>query len=197
MIQMTWTGAPTIYYGDEAGVCGFTDPDNRRTYPWGHEDKELIRFHQEIIKLHKSRPELRTGSLKPIIGEFNVIAFGRFTDSSRTLTVVNNNDHEVTRKLEVWALGVPKEATMTRVMLTDENGFTTEQVEYKVQGGRMEITLGKTSAAIFFQEDEEQINYVDKKREGEISSSTIYEHENPGVSSAPKSIFEKLQSKLK
>ena len=34
-IQMTWVGAPTIYYGDEAGVCGFTDPDNRRTYPWG------------------------------------------------------------------------------------------------------------------------------------------------------------------
>ncbi|GFI58869.1 amylopullulanase [Muribaculaceae bacterium] len=35
VIQMTWPGSPTIYYGDEAGVTGFTDPDNRRTYPWG------------------------------------------------------------------------------------------------------------------------------------------------------------------
>mgnify|MGYP002224581700 FL=1 len=35
VVQMTWPGAPTIYYGDEAGLCGFTDPDNRRTYPWG------------------------------------------------------------------------------------------------------------------------------------------------------------------
>lgn len=35
VIQMTWPGAPAIYYGDETGVCGFTDPDNRRTYPWG------------------------------------------------------------------------------------------------------------------------------------------------------------------
>ena len=34
VMQMTWVGAPTVYYGDEAGVCGFTDPDNRRTYPW-------------------------------------------------------------------------------------------------------------------------------------------------------------------
>ena len=34
VIQMTWVGAPTVYYGDEAGVCGWTDPDNRRTYPW-------------------------------------------------------------------------------------------------------------------------------------------------------------------
>lgn len=196
-IQMTWTGAPTVYYGDEAGVCGFTDPDNRRTYPWGHEDTELIRFHQEIIKIHKSRPELRTGSLKPIIGEFNLIAFGRFSDSSRTLTVINNNDHEVTRKLEVWALGVPKEAKMVRVMLTDENGFTTEPVEYKVEGGRLEVTLGRTSAAIFCQEESGQKNYIDKKQEERIESPTIFEHENPGAEKQARSVFEKLQSRLK
>lgn len=46
MIQMTWPGAPTLYYGDEAGQVGFTDPDNRRTYPWGQEDQELIRFYK-------------------------------------------------------------------------------------------------------------------------------------------------------
>ena len=42
MIQMTWPGAPTLYYGDEAGLCGWTDPDNRRTYPW--EEKTRISF---------------------------------------------------------------------------------------------------------------------------------------------------------
>lgn len=63
-IQMTWPGAPTIYYGDEAGVCGFTDPDNRRTYPWGHEDQELIDFHREMIRIHKENRELLTGSIK-------------------------------------------------------------------------------------------------------------------------------------
>ena len=52
VIQMTWPGAPTVYYGDEAGVTGFTDPDNRRTYPWGREDKELIRFHKDMIAIH-------------------------------------------------------------------------------------------------------------------------------------------------
>ena len=183
-MQMTWPGAPTIYYGDEAGVCGFTDPDNRRTYPWGKEDHELIRFHEEIIKIHKSRPELRTGSLKPIIGEFNFIAFGRFSDSSRTLTVVNNNDHEVTKKLEVWSMGIPKEAVVTRVLLTDENGFSTESVEYKVEGGRLEVTLPKTSAAIFCQEDEVQLNYADRKRENERTRQTIFEHENPEMASS-------------
>ena len=78
VMQMTWVGAPTIYYGDEAGVCGFTDPDNRRTYPWGREDHELIAFHKEAIRIHKEHPALRTGSLKILGGEENVLAYARF-----------------------------------------------------------------------------------------------------------------------
>ena len=42
VIQMTWPGAPTLYYGDEAGVYGYNDPYNRKTYPWGSEDKGLL-----------------------------------------------------------------------------------------------------------------------------------------------------------
>ena len=51
VMQMTWMGAPTIYYGDEAGLCGFTDPDSRRAYPWGREDQDMISFHRDIIRL--------------------------------------------------------------------------------------------------------------------------------------------------
>lgn len=53
VFQMTWPGAPTLYYGDEAGQVGFTDPDNRRTYPWGSEDMDLLNFHREMIRIHK------------------------------------------------------------------------------------------------------------------------------------------------
>ena len=49
VIQMTWPGAPTLYYGDEAGVCGFTDPDNRRTYPWGYETKNFWLFIKKSL----------------------------------------------------------------------------------------------------------------------------------------------------
>ena len=96
VIQMTWMGAPTIYYGDEAGVCGFTDPDNRRTYPWGHEDKELIAFHRAVIQIHKQNREFISGSLKYIVEEYNVIGYGRFTKDAQSVILVNNNDHEVT-----------------------------------------------------------------------------------------------------
>ena len=51
VIQMTWPGAPTLYYGDEAGVCGWTDPDSRRTYPWGKEDLEPVSYtHLDVYK---------------------------------------------------------------------------------------------------------------------------------------------------
>ncbi len=78
MIQMTWPGAPAIYYGDEAGVCGWTDPDNRRTYPWGNENLELIEFHRYMTELHRSLPALRVGSLKSLLAGDHVIAYGRF-----------------------------------------------------------------------------------------------------------------------
>jgi len=154
-VQMTWPGAPTIYYGDEAGVCGFTDPDNRRTYPWGNEDTQMIDFHREMIRIHKSRPELLRGSLKPILIDYNVLSYGRFTDTSRTVVLVNNNDHEITKDFPIWFLGIPKESEVKRVMLSEENSFTTEPVSYTVSGGFLHITLPKTSVAVFTQEDEE------------------------------------------
>ena len=45
--QFIWPGMATLYYGDEAGLAGWTDPDNRRTYPWGREDEELLAFHKK------------------------------------------------------------------------------------------------------------------------------------------------------
>ena len=149
VIQMTWPGAPTIYYGDEAGVCGFTDPDSRRTYPWGHEDQELIQFHKEMIRIHKENQEIRTGSLKYIDGDYNILGYGRFNRKEAIVVLVNNNDHEVTREFSVWHLGIPKKSIVKRVMLTTEEGYSTEECEYPVIAGKMNITLPKTSAIVF------------------------------------------------
>jgi alpha-glucosidase len=68
-------------------VCGFTDPDNRRTYPWGHEDKELIDFHKAAIKMHKENEVLRTGSYKQLYSAHNVIAYGRFTSDDCVIII--------------------------------------------------------------------------------------------------------------
>lgn len=148
VIQMTWPGAPTIYYGDEAGLCGFTDPDNRRTYPWGNEDNELIEFHKEIIRIHKQNQEFLTGSLKYMAADYNIIGYGRFTREQQSVILINNNSYEISKELTVWHLGIPKSCVMKLVMLTTIDGFSIEPKEYPVISGKVSITLPPTSAII-------------------------------------------------
>ena len=153
VIQMTWPGAPTIYYGDEAGVCGFTDPDNRRTYPWGHEDKDLLEFHRKMIALHKSSPALRRGSVKFLNGEQNLLCYGRFTREEQFVIIVNNDVTSRCAEFSVSPLGIEKDAVLQQVMYTKEESYSTVSVEYKVHGGRLRITLPKKSSVVLKKAD--------------------------------------------
>lgn len=148
VIQMTWMGAPTIYYGDEAGVCGFTDPDNRRTYPWGHENLELIAFHRDIIRIRKENDELRNGSIKYVDSDFNFIAYGRFHKEGQCLILINNNDHAITREITVWEIGTPKTGRMVTLLQSDESGYSLQRREYEMYAGKITIELPKTSGTI-------------------------------------------------
>ncbi len=148
VMQMTWMGAPTIYYGDEAGVCGFTDPDNRRTYPWGHEDKELIQFHKDIIRLRNEHDELRRGSLKFVDTDYNFLAYGRFHRQGQCIILINNNNHSIARDLNVWELGTSKTGKMVTLLQTGENGYSLSGPEYELYSGKASIVLPKTSAMI-------------------------------------------------
>jgi len=148
VMQMTWMGAPTIYYGDEAGVCGFTDPDNRRTYPWGNEDHALIDFHRDIIRIRRENPELRIGSLKFVDSDYNFLAYGRFNKKGQCLVLINNNDHGIEKSLFVWELGTPKHGKMKVLLWTDEVGYNLKPKEYEVVAGKIKIQLPKNSAVI-------------------------------------------------
>lgn len=148
VMQMTWVGAPTIYYGDEAGLCGFTDPDSRRTYPWGHEDQELIAFHRDIIRVRKSCPVLRSGAIKYVDGAYNFLAYARIDMEDVCLILINNNDHPVTREISVWEAGLPRKGKLSRRIQTDATGYTTEAAVYDIEGGHITIELPPTGAMI-------------------------------------------------
>ena len=149
VMQMTWPGAPTIYYGDEAGVCGFTDPDNRRTYPWGEENHDLITFHKEMIRIHKACPVLTHGSLKFLEQRHNVLSYGRFSQDEQMVVAFNNDLNEQTITLSVWQVNVPQHnCKMERLMLTHAQGYTTEQYFTEVHGGKIELTLPPLSGIV-------------------------------------------------
>lgn len=148
LMQMTWPGAPTIYYGDEAGVCGWTDPDNRRTYPWGHEDKELIRLHKELIRIHKDYQALKTGSLMFLAGHSQYLAYGRFQGNEQFVMAFNSSDHEITEQIRVWRLGVTEDRKLVRLIMTTGNGFSLEAAVYPVENGCVELVLPPCTAMI-------------------------------------------------
>jgi 4-alpha-glucanotransferase len=81
--QMTFPGAPCIYYGDEAGLEGFTDPFNRGTYPWGQEDRELLAWYYKITNLRGQYAALRTGDWLPLPVSDDVYGFVRKIDNGR------------------------------------------------------------------------------------------------------------------
>ena len=148
VMQMTWVGAPTVYYGDEAGVCGFTDPDNRRTYPWGHEDQELIAFHKEAIRIHKEHPALKTGSLKILGGEENILSYARFKGHDRIIVVINNRSERAEVKVPVWEAEIPIKCRMKRLLYSYKDGYTTEYEEYLVEDGEVVANMGPHSALV-------------------------------------------------
>lgn len=148
VMQMTWPGAPTIYYGDEAGVCGWTDPDNRRTYPWGFEDQDLIAFHRDMIKIHKESSALMTGSIKFLYGQHKVIGYGRFNDSEKVVILINNNYEEVTIQVPVWEIGISAGSSMVRVMQSTEEGYDLTPVRYDLERNYITITLPKISGVV-------------------------------------------------
>ncbi len=63
-LQFMLPGAPSIYYGDEAGMEGHKDPFNRRTYPWGREDRELLSHFRRLGQLRKEQEALRLGNIE-------------------------------------------------------------------------------------------------------------------------------------
>lgn len=153
VMQMTWPGAPTLYYGDEAGVCGFTDPDNRRTYPWGHEDTELIDFHKKIIAIHKKYEMFRTGSVKHLNSSHNYLAYCRFNSNEQAVIIINNNGQTMEVKQSVWAAEVPMECEMTRVMMTTSESFSDTPIRYPVCKGKIEIVMPPYSAAVLIRQN--------------------------------------------
>ena len=148
LMQMTWPGAPTIYYGDEAGLCGWTDPDSRRAYPWGHEDEELIQYHKELIRIHKEHQVLRTGSILFLFGEYQCISYGRFDDNEHIVVAINISQDTRHMEIPVWRLGMTQPTRMARVILTDAGGFSIETKVYPVQSGKLILDCPPETAVL-------------------------------------------------
>jgi alpha-glucosidase len=147
IFQMTWPGAPTVYYGDEAGVMGWTDPDNRRTFPWGQEDPLLMELHRALIEMRKNYPMLRHGSVVFLWNNTGFISYARWDERQKIFVAINNNNKPVTVQLPVWKVGVSA-GYITQIIATHDGYLNRLALRHRVEGGYASVTVPAHGAII-------------------------------------------------
>ncbi|MQN01022.1 MAG: glycoside hydrolase family 13 protein [Lachnospiraceae bacterium] len=152
LIQMTWPGAPTIYYGDEAGVVGFTDPDSRRTYPWGNADYELIDYHRDLIYMRRFNEALRTGALNFLSSGRNYICYARFNETQKIVIMINSGEDDLETDVPVWKAEVPLNCQMHMIFGTNKRGYSLMSIKCDVVNGYVHAKLSGMSGVVFVYE---------------------------------------------
>ena len=94
-IQFTLPGIPSIYYGDEAGLSGYSDPFNRRFYPWGEEDAELIEYYKTLGKIRMTCDCYKCGDFEMISDVCGCVAYIRHGVNDCVMTIANRNPHQI------------------------------------------------------------------------------------------------------
>lgn len=149
VMQMTLPGAPTLYYGDEAGVCGWTDPDNRRTYPWGHENFEILEFYREAIAIHRQHKVFKTGSYKPLVEQRDLLCYGRFDMDNAAFMAINTSDTDKTVSIPTWTLGVEDGESFERLIETSREFYNCGRVKVVQENNVVTVTVKANSSVIY------------------------------------------------
>ena len=118
MLLYAFPGSPTVYYGDEAGVQGYEDPLNRRTYPWGQEDERLLAWYRKLGALRCSRPSLQQGGISYPLAAGGGLAVRRCCGSEVTVAVMNAGAESLEVHLP-WSGTIATDAMTGQQFLTE------------------------------------------------------------------------------
>ena len=91
-IQMTFVGAPVIYYGDEIGLEGAKDPWCRKPFPWDKEfwNMDIYNYYKSLIKLRKQHEALRYGEYEVLKTKLGALIYRRFTENDEVIVITNS-----------------------------------------------------------------------------------------------------------
>jgi alpha-glucosidase len=150
IFQMTWPGCPSIYYGDEVGLKGWSDPDNRRPFPWDNQDKILLEFYKFLIDFHKKNCALKFGSLMFLNIEPGIICYARWLEdiNERIIIMLNTNDQKYNLKIPVWKIGLLKNNKFKKIISVSDNHFKTNHKNLLYCDKVLNIEINSHSAII-------------------------------------------------
>lgn len=128
-------GIPTVYYGDEAGVEGYSDPFNRRTYPWGREDTEILNHYKKCGALRKESESFCDGDFNVLHLDNNLFVFERRKGNERFLMVYNNSNFNYKLTVSLEATEVLTNQKSTEFLLISENAYIFKAEKCKIKIG--------------------------------------------------------------
>lgn len=99
LLQMTLPGVPLIYYGDEVGLTGEKDPDNRKPYPWDNHNNKILSYYKKFISIRNNSEIIKKGSFKGLESQDDVLIYEREYKDTKIIVVINSSGKNVNLKL--------------------------------------------------------------------------------------------------
>jgi neopullulanase len=140
---MTMPGVPCIYYGDEIGLSGGTDPDCRAAFPWADEaqwDHDLLTFYRQVTALRHALPALRAGSFQTLYARDEIFAFKRRLGAAQVVIIFNVAAEAKLLRLPLSEVGA---GPMTQVWPPSEAGL------HGFEDDPLGLTIPGRSAVVF------------------------------------------------
>ena len=142
LAQMSFEGVPYIYYGDEAGLEGGKDPENRKTYPWKNEDMEIMDFYRHCGQFRNRNKVFTLGDTEFIyLGNDEVFAYIRYNDDDRELIILNRSNKKQAININLKTNCIEEESIIYSLI---NNAEKTVSVD-----GRFTINIDSKSYRIF------------------------------------------------
>ena len=133
VLQFFLPGVPCIYYADEAGQEGYKDPFNRRTYPWGSEDRSMIDFAAELGKIRSSSQVFKEGTIRFVTADENCCVFRREDSEKGVAAVIYLNRSSKAKRFSLQkTLGDCQGFEITRRSERDRGQIQVSPFDYEV-----------------------------------------------------------------
>ncbi|MCP5455734.1 MAG: glycoside hydrolase family 13 protein [Thermotogae bacterium] len=147
IMMFTLPGSPGFYYGDEIGLTGWTDPDNRRPYPWDKYNdinKELLSFSKSLVDIYKHHKVMRKSSFMFLNWDGGYVSYALWDNEEKIVVIHNREESSKQVKIPLWL--TEENSGFLKLIFSNNNS---EKVNLNFEKGIFNFNLSPKSSYVF------------------------------------------------